>query len=821
MEPASKSQTRKSTSATDKAPRKRRKRTVVSGAPDDCFTCARESLSCDRRRPYCSQCLDHGRECSGYKTKLTWGVGVASRGKLRGLSLPVTGSQPAATPSPSSRPLDPQVKTEHGLPSVFPSPYSAAPFPSSGPSTVSPLPHEQQQCSPASENTRHSFWAVGMTDQRIWPNDSHLPEHDQSWIKTEPYQTSPLNDAMLALPSVHFTDRLDPSPGYQSPAVAAETWHEQTAVTTHSSDSKSLAEPKIIEGESEEQRVQEDVDNPSLHMNTCHSPSLSQLLLARSVGRTPRLRYLISYYAEVIAPMIVAFDGPTNPFRTYVLRLAQESSSLQEAIATLSTSNIRQRHERRMRPTERTLPARRSSMAHRALTDEACRDEHGAVGPEGYAREEHFHRGMTVKALNMELADPCQRLSDSVLATLLVLCLFHICDTGVAQFKTQFAGVTKLLAIRMRNSPRISEELKWFIRMFTWFDTMTATTNDRESQLRGTCLEIAAVSDGEWGLENLAGCDPSLFKFIAQLGRLNLLSQNRETRASALPDVYVPSSAPPPSMAYYYSTGPLNPGEPGSTNPYFLALPCPLRSNDHAKRPVSPIFWAEWYSIRQKLESWRLTSRYDEPSNTGFTFQSMSSNAYISPPSSPSSHTTVAPQNLEDVFHISESFRHSAILYTERLAYPDLPSNHPRIQLLVHRAMQHVLVVKSDVYLLWPLFITGSECVLESHRSFIRERCKDISKDSGFLNNLSCLELLEKIWTESPGSSENGDHSVGASCGPCPNSSVDAVSASSDSSPLHPGTTTNVTQAPVARHHGFRWHQVMQAKRAEGEYMVL
>lgn len=38
-------------------------------------------------------------ECSGYKTQLTWGVGVASRGKLRGLSLPVAKSAPAGAVS--------------------------------------------------------------------------------------------------------------------------------------------------------------------------------------------------------------------------------------------------------------------------------------------------------------------------------------------------------------------------------------------------------------------------------------------------------------------------------------------------------------------------------------------------------------------------------------------------------------------------------------------------------------------------------------------------------------------------------------------------
>lgn len=75
-------------------PRKRRRRAPASGASDDCFACVKRSTKCDRRRPYCSACLEVGKECSGYKTQLTWGVGVASRGKLRGLSLPVARSAP-------------------------------------------------------------------------------------------------------------------------------------------------------------------------------------------------------------------------------------------------------------------------------------------------------------------------------------------------------------------------------------------------------------------------------------------------------------------------------------------------------------------------------------------------------------------------------------------------------------------------------------------------------------------------------------------------------------------------------------------------------
>ena len=74
--------------------RKRRRRAPTGGASDDCFTCSKRGVKCDRRRPYCSQCLEVGNECSGYKTQLTWGVGVASRGKLRGLSLPIAKSPP-------------------------------------------------------------------------------------------------------------------------------------------------------------------------------------------------------------------------------------------------------------------------------------------------------------------------------------------------------------------------------------------------------------------------------------------------------------------------------------------------------------------------------------------------------------------------------------------------------------------------------------------------------------------------------------------------------------------------------------------------------
>lgn len=92
----------KATDVCEAVPRKRRRRAPASGAADDCFACHKRNVKCDRRRPYCAPCLEIGSECSGYKTQLTWGVGVASRGKLRGLSLPIAKSAPAVKSPPRS-----------------------------------------------------------------------------------------------------------------------------------------------------------------------------------------------------------------------------------------------------------------------------------------------------------------------------------------------------------------------------------------------------------------------------------------------------------------------------------------------------------------------------------------------------------------------------------------------------------------------------------------------------------------------------------------------------------------------------------------------
>jgi hypothetical protein len=114
------------------------------------------------------------------------------------------------------------------------------------------------------------------------------------------------------------------------------------------------------------------------------------------------------------------------------------------------------------------------------------------------------------------------------LATLLILCLFHVCDSGFTKFKTQLAGVQKLLAMRERTVQ--SEFVGWIELFFTWFDVMTAAVNDREIEVRGDSLDMMNLTANLGALEHHSGCEGRLFKLIARLGRLNLLSQNRPVR---------------------------------------------------------------------------------------------------------------------------------------------------------------------------------------------------------------------------------------------------------------------------------------------------
>jgi hypothetical protein len=118
------------------------------------------------------------------------------------------------------------------------------------------------------------------------------------------------------------------------------------------------------------------------------------------------------------------------------------------------------------------------------------------------------------------------------------------------------------------------------------------------------------------------------------------------------------------------------------------------------------------------------------------------------------------------------------------------------------------------VYLLWPLFITGAECVYNVHRAAIRNRCKDIQKDSGFFNNISCLELLEKVWAKNPGI-DSEDYLSYNNIGGLSGNPVSNVRESN----RWDGSTSSKSR--VRHGHGFKWHSIIESENLEGEYIVV
>ena len=918
--------------STSQPPRKRRRRAPAAGAADDCFTCSNLGIDCDRRRPYCSQCLSDGKDCSGYKTTLTWGVGVASRGKLRGLSLPIAGTA-KVNPSPTSQ--SPRRKPSGSGDTLKQKPKRSGPTSPVGPKgkkTSPPLrsPHSSVDGNvselQSASSVAHRGWpwpspttpvsSLQSANATSAPGAYARPQHNLQPINTPGVNVYDPRNRSASSSSIGFSDYSFPSPIIYSASSTDDNSYtsvafvEGTAAQKYSSQQSPMALSNIAPNAGEqshsmwtqqlgaapsgtsmngsvyldpphqdsvggsnmqagfEGRLEREDDNEvedTIYGNSIsfeQSPDAFQqyeptflddaipdnsMVLSPyfsiAIGKTPRMQYLINYYTEVISPVIVAFDGPNNPYRTHILRLAMESETLQHAIAALSASNLRQRRQNNVLvSTCKTAPARRSSMAHSALTDRSWQSGVAIISPEDQAREELLHKSISIQSLNAALADPLRRKDDSILATLLILCLFHICDSGVAKFQTQFAGVKKLLSLRSADSAAsnrnatssLSKETSWYTRMFTWFDAFTATVNDREGQLQGSHLDISSLSDEEWALENLAGCDGRLFKIIAKLGRLNVLGQNGAVDAvnsptqpqvlypqpdpahfdgkswtNVQPSLYSPSSTYPPGFDDFAPPSPFS--DPTSTSTPTSGVDA--KSNNDTKDARSPRFWNEWSQTRSALLSWHL-----------------SANSPIFSQSSPSSTLpfSLTLDQKADLLNISESFRYSALLYLERLASPRVPSSDPKIQSWVSQALDFIRRVKSDVYLLWPLFITGSECVKAEDRQIIRQRCLDIQKDSGFMNNWSTLELLEKVWARSQYST-SGEEPVKVSIGTKRKASGspdhdewENHSQSSSKTEKKHGIDGFTNHSVLEEGKGgFRWRKVMDLGKSEGEYIVV
>ncbi|KAH7165876.1 fungal-specific transcription factor domain-containing protein [Dactylonectria macrodidyma] len=805
------------------AVRKRRRRAPAGGAPDDCFSCSKKNIKCDRRRPYCSQCLEVGSECSGYKTQLTWGVGVASRGKLRGLSLPIAKAPPVtrepkkmsgsrsrssssvAIPGAendgagvmSRRPIDIPIVTQAASAPTTPYPMAGYDYLSmSHPENTPPLPHGSWGSIAYSPILSHSpdttpkftrFPLPLVTEDLSSSIDSlhevdYLSPMSQSFTRDDmPYVHSP------TLMYEHYATG-NSSPGPQSPPSSLYLDHSRTMAPTscpslvhapsdpgssmhshmdfesqlsqklmHDCDTYSVPEvdaystsynsaPRVWQSPSVQE---EDVKSHYSDFAPSHWPTASEShSIHISQDLTSKMPFFIDYYENIMCPSMVFIDGPQNPFREHVLRLAGNSQSLQHAICALASCNLRMKRKLSLGHDTRELSEKLMAEKHKA---EAMAD---AQSHDQSLAEEYQHRNMAVHLLNQQLNDPTKSTHDSVLATILLLCHYRMVESGIAKFHTQFAGVNKILALRSTQYTN-SGESAWMEALFTYFDAISASINDREAQFNPSSVGLA--SDDQplpIGAENLVGCDRDLFKTIRKLGRLNLLSQNRlaQTMASSPGPSSVPTTSPSPpyisSLGHSYKDNvamgvmqgqQLNSRCGGVADPRFdghgfgtslnenemlSAGDCSTTNYDNDRST----FWHEWKEARVALQEWRFDA----------------ARVADSLPGSP------GPSQLRDLHSLSEAFRYAALLYTERLVSPSLPPSHQSIQGLVTQVVYYATSLetgsRAEKFLLWPLFVAGCECVNSLQQDIVRNKCRDIMSRSGYMNNLAALDVLEKLW---------------------------------------------------------------------------
>jgi hypothetical protein len=837
--------------------RKRRRRAPASGASDDCFACVKRNTKCDRRRPYCSQCLEVGKECSGYKTQLTWGVGVASRGKLRGLSLPVARSAPAPRSPPTNRPRasstvsrinegcedEISVKLE-SIGKIPSSPYTTYDFVNMAPHGVTPplqvLP-EWNMSAPNDYSPLQDYQHDPMNHQRQLPqlhrlHTLSLGRNDGMGLSSSVESLSAYADSDYAspisqsfqndeVPFLHspipmynsFSSRNSnadsPVPGLvgdsRGPTSCPDHYYAQSEMS--SSISSHQNQYDIVEGRRQQSspaaneifyeddilrkspnpaassfsnlpqgvphRNSSDLDMYATSARSSHfgwtsindDDAVSQAAsdtdtypmhlepMANSFANdmSPRISFFLDYYEKIICPSVVVIDSPSNPYREHILSLSSSSKSLQHAICALSACNLRMKRKQslghdhwRQQPLELEFLDRinggtfRPQMPRRTSNMPLSPD---SQPPDSSLQEEYQHRSLAVHLLNQQLSDPSKARHDCVLATLFILCHYRMCESGVAQFRTQFAGVKKILG--MRDSGIETGNWGWMETLFTYFDGITASINDREAQLRGGYLEmIASHSNPNHSLENLAGCDSILFKTIGKLGRLNMLSQHRtvssETYTSGIPSNHLRSSPPRPrpglagqALVDFYSLHAHNFDGNGfaSTLDDDASFPHLVTLSEPSHDDLRTQFWTDWKIARSALQEWEF-----DPSRLLATL-----------PCAPSAI------QLRDFGYISEAFRYAALLYTERLACPSFPSSHLNFQNLVSQVLFYVTSLEvnspAEKFLLWPLFVCGSECVNELQQSIVRTKCREIMGRSGYLNNLAGLEVLEKLWAERNG----------------------------------------------------------------------
>jgi hypothetical protein len=115
------------------------------------------------------------------------------------------------------------------------------------------------------------------------------------------------------------------------------------------------------------------------------------------------------------------------------------------------------------------------------------------------------------------------------------------------------------------------------------------------------------------------------------------------------------------------------------------------------------------------------------------------------------------PNDRRNRFHCIEAWRHAIILYIFRVFHrPQTPAGLRSIKYLARVVLDHVRCIPPTIIIqkqtLLPVFLAGSEVADEPTKDLIRDYCEHWSRTARYSMFASVRTLLERIWQEDLGS---------------------------------------------------------------------
>ncbi|PGH03703.1 hypothetical protein AJ79_07285 [Helicocarpus griseus UAMH5409] len=610
------------TRSTASTPQTQHSAGVKSFSSTPCYTCRRRRVTCDRLLPSCQKCRAAQRTCLGYKKPITWVRGVASRGKMMGLTFD-----------------DVTARNSQAL--------------GSGRGDIELGKYQRTE-------VRHD----GESD-----SIQEGPQGSMDWS-----QVPGLGD-----------------------------WGQ--ANTSDSVTGCQRGDIMLLDRSSEEQtRNDEDILSPESHSYT---PSILVDPLYQGLDKVSR--YYLAHYDRVLCRLMVLIEVPNNnPYRR-LLQMVNASPAL--CAATVAVGACHNLH---------ALHYSGQSSFYNATSKHRTSSEDGEEfrrSPNPNVRSTYQHMLMfkhrALHHLKRSLSDPKTRRDEVTIATVLLLIILDMVESGRGAWKLHVEGAKKLLETRLGSPSEDTTELSaltypacdsfniFLAGTCMTFDIMGSTLSPSGTWTEPILSQLTEspnlLSDTEKNM--FLGCPAYLLRIILFISSLRHADSSPRTLS------------PKADIATILSH--INAFEPG---PWAQKMQQSVSTNS-AELPIS-----EPYLLSRLSPAWN--SSLDSPKDTAF-------------PDAP--------------YHLASAYKIAITLYATRILLHPSPEESPSFAEQVTSVLTHISHISPTCELfksiLWPTFIAGTECRCPQQRVWIRDRLEQQWRGFWTVNIRAASRVLDAIWS--------------------------------------------------------------------------